>query len=130
MSWETSVPALSSTSGRPRMTLPTIGSRLPVRKVSTVSRSCISGRLMSWPSERFPSTFFAAAFIAFSEPSKVSAASSAVVPVTPISSCMTWIASMILSKLTLLTVSAVTVMVSPSTPESLISRAISACVPP
>ena len=60
----------------------------------------------------------------------VSAASFAVVPAIPIFVCMTWIASIILSNDTSFTVFAVTFIESPSTPESLMSRAISACVPP
>lgn len=70
------------------------------------------------------------AFRAEKLPWMVVLASVAVVPVMPISLCTTWMAWMIWSKLTWLTVSAVTVMESPSTPESLISLAISAWVPP
>ena len=64
------------------------------------------------------------------DPEIVDAASSAVVPAIPISVCTVWIASIILSNDTWFTVSAVTVIVSPNTPESFISRAISPAVPP
>ena len=71
-----------------------------------------------------------AALALLTEPSIVVEASKAVVPVMPISVWTRWIASIILSKGTSLTVSAVTFIESPSTPVSLMRRAISACVPP
>src|SRR5699024_4423379 len=70
------------------------------------------------------------AFIIPNEPLTVSSASSIVVPVTPISVCTSWMASTIVWNGTSFTVSAVTSIESPKTPDSLISRAISPAVPP
>ena len=74
--------------------------------------------------------FAHAAFTEPREPETVVAASFEVVPVMSRSVCTLWIASIILSNDTLLTVFSSTFIESPSTPESLISLAISACVPP
>ena len=108
----------------------TAGKKLLTKKVTTVSVRALKAGPRSRPSIMFASRFCAAAFIALSDPVKVVAASSAVVPVMPRSVWMTWIASMILSNGTSLTFCAVTSIASPSTPESLIRRAISSCVPP
>ena len=73
--------------------------------------------------------FAHAAFTEPREPETV-VASLEVVPVMSRSVCTLWIASIILSNDTLLTVFSSTFIESPSTPESLMSLAISACVPP
>src|SRR5699024_5516907 len=69
------------------------------------------------------------AFIIPKEPLTVSSASSIVVPVTPISVCTSWMASTIVWNGTSFTVSAVTSIESPKTPDSLISRANSPALP-
>ena len=108
----------------------TAGSRLPVKKVVSVVARALRLGPRSRPSARLAKTFENDACNAFKLPVMVVSASTAVAPVMPISVCTTWIASIILSKPMLLTFSAVATIVSPSTPESLIRRAISACVPP
>ena len=110
--------------------LPIAGSRLPAKKVVTVcARPCNAGPT-SRPSVKLAITLLAAACMDANEPDSVVAASSAVVPVMPRLSWITWMASMMELNGTSLTVSAVTLTLSPSTPLSLISRAISAWVPP
>ena len=74
--------------------------------------------------------FCAALFIWLNEPSTVPPPSLAVVPAIFMFSWVTWIASMILSKLTSLMFLAVALKPLPMTPESLTSRAISSAVPP
>ena len=78
--------------GIPFITFPIIGRKFPTKNVCTVSCKSNKGCCISFPSERFPTRFLAAAFIAIKEPVKVVAASFAVVPVIPNSPCITWIA--------------------------------------
>ena len=103
---------------------------MPVRKVVSVEASPLRAGPRSCPSVRPASTLLRAALTEAKEPVSVVAASLAVVPVIPRLSWITWMASIMLLNGTSLTVSAVTSIESPSTPLSLMSRAISAWVPP
>ena len=112
--------------GRADKIFQSAGSRFPTRNVVMVVARPFSAGLRSCPSISAPMTLEAAACMDARLPLNVVAASFAVVPVMPRLSWMTWMASMILSNGTSLTVCAVTSTVSPRTPLSLMSRAISA----
>ena len=117
-------------SATPDSACPIRGTRLSATVATDSIRFPVSAPRSAFSSEIPVSRFCHAACMDEIDPWIVDAASAAVVPVMPILSCTTPIASMILSKETSFTVFAVTVIWLPSTPESLMSRAISDAVPP
>ena len=99
--------------------------------VFTVShRFCMSNSMSALESPKPAVKFWSAAFMESNEPLTVSLASLAVVPVMPISVCVTWIASINWSNGISFTFSAVASNESPMTPDSFTSLAISLAVPP
>ena len=78
--------------GRALNIFPTIGSKFPKRKVPVVVIKLDKGSLIFSPSAKAPIKSSALAFIALKDPSRVSLASKAVVPVISSSPWITWIA--------------------------------------
>lgn len=111
-------------------TRPTAGTTLDAAVTTESSRASMRASMSASGSPKPISRFSHAAPTMPMDPSMVVAASVDVVPAMSMRSWMTWMASTILSKETSFTVSAVTVMASPSTPLSLMSLAISLWVPP